>query len=128
VNKEPWLHAAEIFDTWRTVPRIVLFLYVWYVASVTFFLLHWYAKLPALERTTEVSAVVGLVITAVTGFGPLIFNFYMQNGRDWSRGTSMSTRTTTIQRDSHDHDRQRPTPDEPAPLASATVNVIKPER
>ena len=84
MSKANWLHVAEVFDSWRVVPRVILAAYGWFVYKVTFDVLHWYFTQPAIDRGVEESAVVGVVFTAVTGFAPWIFRIYMQTGRKWS--------------------------------------------
>ena len=84
MNKERWLHVAELVDSLRIFPRLVLAAYAYYVYNVTFFVLNWYASQPATARGVEESAVVGVVITAVTGFAPMIYKIYADNGRDWT--------------------------------------------
>ena len=72
MNKTRWLDAAQLFDTWRVVPRIVLFGYGGWVAYVTDSLLRWYMHLPANERTLEASGFGATSITAVTGLLPWV--------------------------------------------------------
>lgn len=75
---------AELVDAWRVVPRLLIGAYAAFVYKVVFFILGWYAAEPASARGAEESAVVGIVVTAVTGFAPWIFKIYSENGRDWS--------------------------------------------
>jgi hypothetical protein len=82
--KAGMIHAAEVFDTWRIVPRLILAAYGAFVYKVTFEVLHWYFVQPAIDRGLEESGVVAAVFTAVTGFAPWIFRIYMNTGRDWS--------------------------------------------
>jgi hypothetical protein len=101
VNKQTWMHVAELVDAYRIFPRLVLIGYAYYVYQVTFFVLRWYATQPAIARGTEESVVVGVVVTAVTGFAPWIFRIYSDSGRNWdampvSTSTTMtSTKVTT---------------------------------
>lgn len=88
MNKTPWLHWAEVFDSWRVIPRLVLFCYGWYVAQTTFFILHWYAAEPATARGSEESAVVIAVVTAVTGFAPWVLKIYSDSGRNWNEANA----------------------------------------
>jgi hypothetical protein len=85
MTKAQLMHAAEVFDAWRVVPRIVLLLYGTYVYKVTFFMLNWYAHEPATSRGVEESAFASVVITAVTGFAPWILKIYADTGRNWSQ-------------------------------------------
>lgn len=102
VNKELWLRWAELIDSYRIFPRLVLMGYAWYVWSVTFFILRWYSQQPATARGTEESAVVIAVVTAVTGFAPWVLKIYVENGRNWDTGppmvtSSQITSTKTVQ-------------------------------
>jgi hypothetical protein len=63
---------------------MALMSYGYFVYSVTFFVLNWYAHEPAVARGAEESAVVGVVVTAVTGFAPWVFKIYAENGRNWT--------------------------------------------
>lgn len=78
------MKAAEIFDTWRVIPRVMLFGYSFFVWHITDFLLTWYTRQPAAERGVEESAMVAAIFTAVTGFSPWIFKIYSENGRNWT--------------------------------------------
>ena len=82
--KAKYLDYAEIFDSWRVVPRSVLFGYCWWVAHVTDRTLDWYMHLPATERTLESSGLAGAIITAITGMSVWVFKVYSDNGRDWT--------------------------------------------
>jgi hypothetical protein len=84
MDKESWLHAAEAFDSWRVVPRIVLFLYCWLVGWSCWFVLTTYFSLPAIERTGQVTALVTIVIPGILGLAVWVFKIYTENGRDWN--------------------------------------------
>jgi prolipoprotein diacylglyceryltransferase len=94
VSKDPWLQAAEWFDTWRVIPRLVLFLYAAFVYKVTFFILTWYIHQPAVDRGTEESAVVIGIFTAVTGLASYVFKVYSDGGRDWDKMHSAGSDTS----------------------------------
>ncbi len=98
MNKEVWLRWAELIDSYRIFPRLVLIGYGYYVYQVTFFVLEWYSRQPASARGTEESVVVGVVVTAVTGFAPMIYRIYADTSRDWNSQQPMTTlsRSTTI--------------------------------
>jgi hypothetical protein len=95
VNRQTWLHWAETIDRLRVFPRLVLIGYAWYVWSVTFFILNWYAHQPAGARGFEESGVVGVVITAVTGFAPMIYKIYAQSSQPWDPQSSTTSTTFT---------------------------------
>ena len=91
-NKQLFLDAAEVFDSWRVVPRLILFGYCWWVSHVTDSSLTWYQHIPANERGVESAGLVGAIITAVTGMAVWVFKIYTSGGRDWdSQGTTSST-------------------------------------
>jgi hypothetical protein len=93
---------AEIFDTWRVVPRLVLFAYAWWLAHIVDSILMWYFALPQTARGLEASGMASVVITAVTGLGTWVYKVYSDAGRDWSsppslvQTTSTSTKSTTV--------------------------------
>ena len=89
--KQSWLDAAEVFDHWRVVPRLVLFTYGGWVAHVTDETLLWYQHLPSAERTLEASGLAGAIITAVTGLFPWIYRIYADSATDWSQQSSKTT-------------------------------------
>lgn len=101
MTKQMWIQIAEVVDHLRVFPRLVLAGYAYYVYQVTFFVLHWYATQPKEARGIEESSVVGVVVTAVTGFAPMIYRIYSDSATDWSGKpptvtTSSSTTTTAI--------------------------------
>jgi hypothetical protein len=99
MNKSRILDWAQIFDTWRVVPRTVLFGYAWWVTHITDNTLTWYQHLPAAERTLEASGLAGAIITAVTGLAVWVYKIYSDAATDWSTmptRSSISTSTTEI--------------------------------
>jgi hypothetical protein len=96
MNKTRWLDAAQVFDTWRVVPRVVLFGYGAWVAYVTDSTLRWYMHLPAAERTLEASGLSGMIITAVTGLFPWIYRIYSDAANDWTQTSTASTTTEIV--------------------------------
>lgn len=95
MNKKTWLDAAEVFDSWRVVPRALLFGYCIWVAHVTNNILLWYQALPGPERSIEASGFAGVVITAVTGLATWIFKIYTEHGRDWNQTPATTSITAT---------------------------------
>lgn len=91
MNKQVWLDAAEVFDSWRVAPRAILFGYCFWVSHVTDSALTWYQHIPAAERGLESAGLVGAIITAVTGMAVWVFKIYTSGGRDWDAGSSSST-------------------------------------
>jgi hypothetical protein len=100
MNKQVWLERAEMFDTWRVVPRSVLFGYAWWVTHVTDSVLSWYEGLPSSERTLEASGLAGAIITAITGLAVYVYKIYSDSANDWnSRGSSITSTQTVIKND-----------------------------
>ena len=64
--KQWLLDAAEVFDAWRFVPRMLLFSYWSWVMVTVGKVLAWYMTLPSVERSLEASGLAAAVITAVT--------------------------------------------------------------
>jgi hypothetical protein len=99
VNKTKFLDVAQVFDTWRVVPRAVLFGYAWWVMHVTDNTLSWYQHLPSAERTLEASGLAGAIITAITGMAVWVYRIYADTATDWSPAstrTSVSSTTEVI--------------------------------
>jgi hypothetical protein len=73
-----WEWPAYLIDIYRIFPRIIFI-----VASVAMWkVMVWYMfQLPALERTTEVSAFVAVAV----GAWVKLMDYYMQRGVDWSK-------------------------------------------
>jgi hypothetical protein len=73
--KKTWLDAAELFDAWRAVPRIVLLGYGWLVWDMW----QWVKHLP--DLTTQQTAFV----TVITGLAVPLTGWYMNTGRRWGK-------------------------------------------
>lgn len=81
--KKWWLDFAEVFDSLRVWPRLIIVAYMAMLGWVTvFFSLHYFA-LPPVERGAAVTAFASVVLTAAYGAFPFIVKIYMDNGRDW---------------------------------------------
>lgn len=81
--KALWLDWAEIFDSWRIVPRAVLLSLLHMVVSLGFTLVYWYIHLPDGHRTAaDAGAVVSIIGALSTLFG-FSLKFYIDNGRMW---------------------------------------------
>ncbi len=90
-----WIQRAEVFDSWRVVPRMLIFGYCGYAAHVIETVVGWYTHLPLAEQNIQNAGMVTGIITAVTGFGIPIFRIYSENGRDWN-AQSPTTETTLV--------------------------------
>lgn len=86
---------AQAIDRLRVFPRLVLIGYAWYVWSVTFFILNWYANEPPAGRGYEESGVVAAVVTAVTGFAPMVYKIYANSSQPWDDQPTTSSTTIT---------------------------------
>jgi hypothetical protein len=81
--KRRWLNAAEVFDSWRVVPRLIVAVYIAFLIWLTsYFAVNFFA-LPAAERSAAVTAFASVVLTAAFGALAYIVRVYMDNGRDW---------------------------------------------
>lgn len=78
-----YLEMAEVFDSWRIVPRIIIFVFLAVFVWAVVFVLWTYFHLPPVERTALVTAFVSVVLTALTTALPFIVKIYTDNGRDW---------------------------------------------
>jgi hypothetical protein len=82
-TKQWWLDLAELIDTFRVVPRIVLFSTLGFAGVSMAAMLNWYFSLPAAERTLEATGFMTVVIPALAGIVRLVINDYTKGGRDW---------------------------------------------
>jgi hypothetical protein len=85
------LHIAEVIDSLRIFPRIIMGVYLSYAGWLTSYLVIWYSHLPAAGRGTQESAMVGGVIAAVTGFFPSVLKIYQDGGRDWGATPTLTS-------------------------------------
>jgi hypothetical protein len=95
VNKQRWLDAAQVFDTWRVVPRLVLFGYLGWIGHVTDSTLAWYMGLPMAAQTYQATGLAAAIITAVTGLFPWVYKIYSDAATDWSNQPARVTTTNT---------------------------------
>lgn len=94
MNKRSILDAAEMFDSWRIIPRLFMTACFIWVVWTTHTLLSWYVSLTSAERGLEASGFGAVVFTALIGFLKLVFDTYSRNGRDWNAAPLISSRTT----------------------------------
>jgi hypothetical protein len=83
VTKPQWLDGAEIFDSWRVWPRLIVFVYLALLVWLTVFFPTKYFAIPAAERTGALTAFVSVVMTTAYGALPFIVKIYMDSGRSW---------------------------------------------
>jgi uncharacterized BrkB/YihY/UPF0761 family membrane protein len=82
--KHRWLNAAEVFDSWRVVPRLIIVTYITFLIWLTTYFALKYFSLPATERGAPVTAFASVVLTAAFGALAYIWKLYVDNGRDWN--------------------------------------------
>lgn len=87
MNKIFWLNLAEIIDSYRVVPRLILVLtmigYCWFTLDTY----EWIKSIYETTNTipTAVAAYAGGTISALGGVLTLVINKYFSGGRDWSQ-------------------------------------------
>lgn len=74
IKKDSFLIVAEILDSYRIIPRIVIAGYSYLIYIV----IRWFMNLP--DPNNAQSALVSVLITAGAG----IFSFYSKTGRIWN--------------------------------------------
>lgn len=84
MNKKTWLDWAELFDSWRIVPRTFFASYFIFWCWITVTLLLWYTNLPSPERTLEASGFGSAIFLTATAFLKQIYTTYSENGRNWN--------------------------------------------
>ncbi len=93
LNKAKW---AEFVDNWRIVPRLLVAGY----ACLTWKVVVWYMHIPATLETCKIvdnKKICGIIekagpttqhaalVTAVIGAAAIVFAFYTNSGKDWSK-------------------------------------------
>ena len=76
--KRTWLDAAELFDAWRVVPRLVLLSY----GHMVWDMWQWVKSIP--DLTTQQT----VFVTAITGLAVPLTGWYMNTGRKWGKDGS----------------------------------------
>ncbi len=83
MNKSRWLDSAEVFDSWRVWPRLIILVYLGLLVWVTVFFSTKYFAIPSIERTVALTAFVSVVMTTAYGALPFVVKIYMDGGRSW---------------------------------------------
>ncbi|MFI5397611.1 MAG: hypothetical protein ACHQ9S_18900 [Candidatus Binatia bacterium] len=91
LTKQWWMDLAEVVDALRIFPRFMVTGYGLWVGWFTDWFVAWYEKLPAVERTNEVTLVFGIVIPAVCGLATWVFKMYLDGGRKWDQQKDQQT-------------------------------------
>ena len=99
-----WLDVAEVVDALRIVPRVVLFAFGGLLGYTIVDTLHWYMGIPPADRTSQVTAVIGIIIPTLAGLATWVFKIYAAGGRSWGprdeRGENANERPNQLQPDS----------------------------
>jgi hypothetical protein len=82
-TKRRWLNAAEVFDSWRVVPRLIVGSYIAFLMWITSYFALSYFGLPPAERGAAVTAFASVVLTAAFGALVYITKLYFDTGRNW---------------------------------------------
>lgn len=96
MNKQAWLHWAEVVDSLRIIPRLFLGAWTTFTMVVGYQTLHWFFLQPANARGFEEASVVVGVFTAALGMVKLIYTTYSENSRDWNAQPASMTATTLV--------------------------------
>lgn len=83
MSRQRWLDAAEVFDSWRVVPRLIVLIYLGLLCWLTVYLALMFFRLPAAERTTQLTAFASVLLTASYGAFTWVVKIYTAGGRDW---------------------------------------------
>lgn len=86
MDKQKWLDRAEVFDSWRIMPRILVISFALFTICVVAETLEWYKMLPVQERAIEASGFAFGVITSISGLLTAVIKIYQSTGRKWAAG------------------------------------------
>lgn len=75
--KQDWLDAAEVIDSLRIFPRILVTAYGWLVGYITI----WWCLAPVSDHTVQDTTMLG----GVYGLATYIIKIYLDGGRDWDK-------------------------------------------
>lgn len=70
-----WVRIGRTIDALRIIPRVCLIAMGW----MTWLVAQWFMALK------DPTGAQGAFVSVVYGVIPLVLNFYMQNGTDWSK-------------------------------------------
>jgi hypothetical protein len=94
--KQFWMDVAECIDALRIFPRFIVASFGGLLGYVIVATMHWYFRLPTLERTAQVSAVLGIIIPSLSGLAVWVYKIYSVGGKNWDAGTTSTTTTTQV--------------------------------
>lgn len=92
--KKKWLDRAEVFDSLRVVPRVIIFAYLGVALWLTVYFAVMYFRLPPAERTLQLTAYMGGITGVIWGAFPFVMKIYMDNGRDWDADKKIPSSVT----------------------------------
>lgn len=84
MNKTWWIDLAEVIDTLRIVPRIVLFTGGGWSLYYSGVLIIWYMHLPIPAQTVQASAFCFGALAAIGTIFKQIYDIYSGAGTDWA--------------------------------------------
>lgn len=87
MEKQRFLDVAEAIDSFRVIPRMLLFAYCGVAYHWINGVLDWYMRLPLASQNLQNAGLITGVSAILTGFGTFVFSIYSSNGRDWNAKT-----------------------------------------
>lgn len=94
MRRQMALHAAEVFDAWRIIPRVFLAVCLAGAAWVTGYLIIWYCTLPATDQGYQATGFAAVALKFVFDFLNKVYDSYSINGRNWNQAPSSTTVST----------------------------------
>ena len=84
--KQLWLDVAEVIDSLRVFPRLIVLGYGWWAIKTTTWVIKWYEALPSDDRTVTVTAMVSVILPGIYGLSAIVYQIYSSGGRNWTPG------------------------------------------
>lgn len=96
MTKQDWLDGAEVFDSWRVVPRLIVFIYLTLLVWLTTYFAVKFFDISAAERNTQLTAFASMLLTVAYGAFGWIYKIYGNTGRDWDAAVRPPVAVTQI--------------------------------
>jgi hypothetical protein len=96
VSKQAWLDGAEVFDSWRVVPRLIVLIYLAMLIWLTSYFAFKFFDISAAERNTQLTAFASMLLTVAYGAFGWIYKIYGNTGRDWDAAVRPPVAVTQI--------------------------------
>lgn len=96
MNKQAWLDRAEVFDSWRVVPRLIVLIYLAMLIWLTSYFAVKFFAIAAAERNTQLTAFASMLLTVAYGAFGWIYKIYGNTGRDWDAALRPPVSVTQI--------------------------------